>query len=79
VVVTVETVGAGVVVVVCSEVVVRLYGVEPQPDRTAMPPINVIQVARRTYDLLLIMIWILESRGMEVLVSGGSDPAGRIV
>lgn len=62
-VVTVEVVGAGVVIVVCSEVVVRLVGVEPQADRTVTPATSVMQVAMRTYVLLLIMIWILESYG----------------
>jgi hypothetical protein len=59
VVVTEFTTGAGVVVVVCSDVVVRLYGAGPQPDRTAMPAISAMLVARRMHVVVFLMTGIL--------------------
>lgn len=55
VVVVVETTGAGVVVVVCSDVVDRLYGAGPQPDKIARPAISARLVAARTIDGVLLM------------------------
>ena len=47
--------GAGVVVVICSDFVVVLYGAGPQPDRIATLAISAAQLARRTVEVILFM------------------------
>jgi hypothetical protein len=54
VVVVVSTGAAGVIVVVCSEVVVRLYGAGPQADSAAMPAISVAAAARRNVRFIVL-------------------------
>jgi hypothetical protein len=68
--VSVEITGDGIVVVVCSDVLVWLYGAGPQPDSTAMPAISAARVAIRRHDVLLIMRWIPEVQEMRC----GAEP-----
>jgi hypothetical protein len=56
VVVVVFCIGAGVIVVLCEEVVLVLLGVEPQPARTVMPAISAMPTAWRTRDFVSFIV-----------------------